>query len=236
MCYSNSSSSKNVELSKKYKKKVNADLSEEPVFYASGFSFPNWRIVTKEDEIKSMHWGLIPHWFKDADPNKIAAMTLNAQAETVHEKASFRSVVGKKNCIIPSSGFFEWRTEGKEKIPYFLKPAFDPVFSMAGIYDEWVDRTTGEILRTFSILTCPANEVMAHIHNTKKRMPVLLSEEDLDPWLDGALDTRKLIIPSPSEWIQPVQISKKIILSDHANTLDVQKEVASQIGFQGSLF
>jgi putative SOS response-associated peptidase YedK len=225
-----------VELSKKYKKKVNADLSEDPVFYASGFSFPNWRIVTKEDDIKSMHWGLIPHWFKDADPNKIAAMTLNAQAETVHEKASFRSLVGKKNCIIPSSGFFEWRTEGKEKIPYFLKPAFDPVFSMAGIYDEWVDRTTGEILRTFSILTCPANEVMAHIHNTKKRMPVLLSEEDLDPWLDGALDTRKLLIPSPSEWIQPVQISKKIILSDHANTLDVQKEVASQIGFQGSLF
>ncbi len=236
MCYSNSSTSKNVDLSKKYKKKVNTDLSEEPMFYASGFSFPNWRVVTKEDEIQSMHWGLIPHWFKDADPNKIAAMTLNAQAETVHEKASFRSVVGKKNCIIPSSGFFEWQTEGKEKIPYFLKPALDSVFSMAGIYDEWADRTTGEILRTFSILTCPANEVMAHIHNTKKRMPVLLSDEDLVPWLDGVLDASKLVIPSPSEWIDPAQISKKIILSDHANTPEVQKEVASQIGFQGSLF
>ena len=236
MCYSNSSTSKNVELSKKYKKKVPADHIEEPVYYASGFSFPNWRIVTKENEIQSMHWGLIPHWFKDADPNKIAAMTLNAQAETVHEKASFRSLVGKKNCIIPSSGFFEWRTEGKEKIPYFLKPTLDKVFSMAGIYDEWVDRTTGEILRTFSILTCPANEVMEHIHNTKKRMPVLLSDENLDPWLDGALDTRKLLIPSPSEWIHPVQISKKIILSDHANSPEVQKDVASQIGFQGSLF
>jgi putative SOS response-associated peptidase YedK len=236
MCYSNSSTSKNVDLAKKYKKTIPQDLSEEPVFYASGFSFPNWRVITKEEEIQSMHWGLIPHWFKEADPNKIAAMTLNAQIETVHEKASFRSIVGKKNCIIPSSGFFEWHTEGKEKIPYFLKPTSDIVFSMAGIYDEWVDRSTGEIVSTFSILTCPANELMGHIHNTKKRMPVLLPDEYLTSWLEGHLNTSNLLIPAPSKWIEPVQVSKKLVLSDYANTPEVQKEAPSQIGFQGSLF
>lgn len=236
MCYSNSSTSKNVDLSKKYRKTIPANLIETPVFFASGFTFPNWRVITQEEEIQIMYWGLIPHWFKDSDPNKIAAMTLNAQIETVREKASFRSVIGKKNCVIPSTGFFEWQTRGKEKAPYFLKPANDPVFSMAGIFDDWVDKQTGELLRTFSILTCPANETMAQIHNTKKRMPVLLSEEQVSLWLDGSLNPNALVEPAPSEWIVPVPVSKKIILSSDANCPEVQYEFQDQKGIQGSLF
>jgi len=236
MCYSNSSTSTNVDLLKKYKKKIPEVMREEPTYFASGFAFPEWRIITNKEEIQRMYWGLIPHWFKDADPNKIAAMTLNAQTETVHEKASFRSVVGKKNCVIPSTGFFEWQTLGKEKIPYFIKPVQTSIFSMAGIYDEWVDRSTGEVVHTFSILTCPANDVMEHIHNTKKRMPVLLSDLQSEAWLSGDLPTSELLQPSPSEWLTPVAVSKKIVLGEHPNVPEVQQESISQIGFQGSLF
>ena len=77
---------------------------------------------------------------------------------------------------------------------------------------------------------------MGHIPNTKKRMPVLLADEQLTPWLKGHVNTSDLLIPAPSEWLDPIQVSKKLILSDHANSPEVQKEAPSQIGFQGSLF
>ena len=75
MCYSNASTSKNVDLSKRYKKSVPQGLAESPVFFASGFTFPTWRVITTQEEIQSMHWGLIPSWFKKATPKDIAAKT-----------------------------------------------------------------------------------------------------------------------------------------------------------------
>jgi putative SOS response-associated peptidase YedK len=234
MCYSNSSTSTNVSLSKKYGKSVPQEIDQTPVFFASGFAFPMWRIVTKEKDLRLMQWGLIPSWFHEGDPNSIAAKTLNAKIETVTEKASFRSSIGKRNCIIPSS--FEWHTSGKQKEPYFLKPANDSIFSMAGIYDEWADRSTGEIITSFSILTCPANELMEQIHNTKKRMPVLLGDNQVEAWIHGNLDPLSLKTPSPSEWIEPIRIKKSILLSSNPNTPEVQQEISDIQGIQGSLF
>ncbi|MEY3200403.1 MAG: putative response-associated peptidase YedK [Bacteroidota bacterium] len=110
MCYSNSSTSKNVDLSKKYVKKIPAGMDETPIYFASGFSFPTWRIVTQEDTLQIMNWGLIPSWFKEQDFKEIASMTLNARIETVEEKASFKNLLHRQECIVPSSGFFEWQT------------------------------------------------------------------------------------------------------------------------------
>ena len=132
MCYSNSSTSTNVQLAAKYVKKIPFNLTENQVFFASGFTFPVWRIITKNDEIIPMQWGLIPNWFQDSDFQKIASMTLNAKVETAEEKPSFKKLVGSKHCIVPSSGFFEWQHQGKEKIPYFIYPA-NGIFSMAGL-------------------------------------------------------------------------------------------------------
>jgi putative SOS response-associated peptidase YedK len=236
MCYSNSSTSTNVQLAERYKKQVPINLVAGPVFYAQGFSFPNWRIITADAEIQSMNWGLIPSWFKGADTNEIASMTLNAKVETVHEKASFKHLIDTKRCIIPSTGFFEWKTIGKEKVPYFIFPRNDTVFSMAGIYDTWVDPSSGSIHNTFSMITCTANDLMAEIHNTKKRMPVILGKDQEESWLQGNLNSKELELPFPDKFIKAHQINKKVINSKQANVPEVLLPFDNQVYEQGSLF
>lgn len=236
MCYSNSSTSTNIQLAERYKKHVPNNLKAGPVFYAQGFTFPNWRIITADAEIQSMNWGLIPSWFKGSDSNEIAAMTLNAKIETAHEKASFKHLIDTKRCIIPSTGFFEWKTIGKEKVPYFIFPSQDTVFSMAGIYDTWVDPTSGSVLNTFSMLTCAANPLMEEIHNTKKRMPVILAQEAEDNWLQGKINSEILELPFPDRFMRAHQINKKVINSKKANVPEIFLPFDNQVYEQGSLF
>jgi putative SOS response-associated peptidase YedK len=235
MCYSNSSTSTNVQLAAKYVKKIPFNLTENQVFFASGFTFPVWRIITKNDEIIPMQWGLIPNWFQDSDFQKIASMTLNAKVETAEEKPSFKKLVGSKHCIVPSSGFFEWQHQGKEKIPYFIYPA-NGIFSMAGLFDEWVHPISGEIKRTFTILTCEANELMSQIHNTKKRMPVLLNQKDENNWLNGQMNLSKLTSPASNEMMGAHRISKSIISGKNPNCSSIQIPEDQIDGFQASLF
>lgn len=236
MCYSNTSTSKNVDLSKKYGKKIPSKMSEIPVFFASGFSFPSWRIVTKADELQSMNWGLIPSWFKEANFKEIASMTLNAKVETLNEKASFKHLIQRNECIVPSTGFFEWQTKGKEKIPYFIAPRQSELFSMAGIYDVWMNPLSGEQHTTFSILTCPANELMEEIHNTKKRMPVILRTEHENDWLQGKLDLDILKTPLPSDYLKAHEINRKIISSKNNNVPEILLPFKNEFYEQGSLF
>lgn len=236
MCYSNTSTSKNIDLSKKYGKKIPANLNETPIFFASGFSFPKWRIVTKADELQSMNWGLIPSWFKEANFKEIASMTLNAKVETLNEKASFKHLIQRNECIVPSTGFFEWQTKGKEKIPYFIAPSKGEIFSMAGIYDVWMHPLTGEQHTTFSILTCPANELMEEIHNTKKRMPVILATEHENDWLQGKLDLDILKVPLPSDKLKAHEVNRKLISSKTNNVPEVLLPFKNEFYEQGSLF
>jgi putative SOS response-associated peptidase YedK len=236
MCYSNSSTSTNVQLAERYKKQVPQNMQAGPVFCAQGFTFPIWRVITSGEEIQTMNWGLIPSWFKGADSNEIAAMTLNAKVETAHEKASFKHLIDTKRCIIPSTGFFEWKTIGKEKVPYFIFPTNDSVFSMAGIYDTWVDPSSGSIHNTFSMLTCTANPLMAEIHNTKKRMPVILANDQEEKWLRGNLNSHELELPFPDKFIKAHQINKKVINSKHSNVPEILLPFDNQVYEQGSLF
>jgi len=236
MCYSNSSTSSNVQLAERYKKQVPNNLLAGPIFYAQGFTFPTWRIITSELEIKAMNWGLIPSWFKGNDSNEIAAMTLNAKIETAHDKASFKHLIDSKRCIIPSTGFFEWKTVGKEKVPYFIYPSTDTVFSMAGIVDSWGDPKKGEVINTFSMLTCEANSLMAEIHNTKERMPVILSKEQEAEWLNGKLEASVLELPFPEKFMQAHQINRKVINSKNANIPAVILPFENRVYEQGSLF
>ncbi|MFN6014172.1 MAG: SOS response-associated peptidase [Flavobacteriales bacterium] len=236
MCYSNSSTTANVDLSKKYGKKIPHDMPETPVFFASGFSFPAWRIVTSEDALMMMNWGLIPSWFRDSDPKEIASITLNARVETIGEKASFRNLVHRQHCIIPSSGFFEWKSIGKDKIPYFIRPAEGPIFSMAGLYDQWNDPVIGRLKTTFTILTCPANSLMEEIHNSKKRMPVLLLPEQENNWLRGSIDPHDLEKPVESAFIRAIEIDRRITSGKHPNCPEVQNEFKNPLYEQGSLF
>ena len=236
MCYSNSSTSKNVDLSRKYQKKIPAGMDETPVFFASGFSFPRWRIVTASEDLQEMNWGLIPSWFHGKDPAEIASMTLNAKVETIDEKASFRHLVHRQQCIVPSSGFFEWKTFGKDKIPFFIKPSEGDIFSMAGLYDSWQDPVSGQTKRTFTILTCDANPLMAEIHNSKKRMPVLLLPGQETDWISGRLEAGTLEKPVPDSFLKAIEVNRRITGGKHPNCPEVQLEFHNPSYEQGSLF
>jgi putative SOS response-associated peptidase YedK len=161
---------------------------ELPTYYfVSGFSHPQLAIV-KHDGIFLFEWGLIPLWIKDIESaNNIRSKTLNAVGETVFEKPSFRKIIATQRCLLGVTGFYEWRDINNVKYPYFIKTLSSDIFSLGCIYESWVDKSTGEIRNTFSILTTPANPLMESIHNIKKRMPLIISTEDEKKWIEPTL-------------------------------------------------
>lgn len=188
-------SKKATELESRYNAKITFNNTFENIYFSNGFSNPLWGIITCNNptEIRLFSWGLIPFWVKtEEEAKKIRKLTLNAKAETIFEKPSFRASIKGKRCLIPSTGFFEWRHENEKKIPYFVRTK-DEIFSMAGIFDSWVNKSTGEIVNTYSIITTKANSLMSYIHNTKQRMPILLKPENESHWLDSNLSNSDII-------------------------------------------
>ncbi|MFV0588705.1 SOS response-associated peptidase [Bacteroides reticulotermitis] len=203
MCFHNSMSKKAQELAARYGRKsdiveIYQDILNEQ-YHVNAFNFPKYPIVTSSEEIQVFNWGLIPAWTKtEKDAKDIRKFTLNARAETIFEKPSFRESIIKRRCIVPSTGYFEWRHEGGKKTPYYIFLKDEPIFSMAGIYESWLDRSTGEVHNTFSILTTDSNLLTGYIHNTKHRMPAILSKVDEERWLNPLLpkeDISSLLIP-----------------------------------------
>lgn len=190
-------------------------LKEQEQYRVNAFSFPEYPIITSDPEIQSYKWGLIPFWTKDEkQANEIKRMTLNARADTIFQKPSFREPIMKKRCIVPSTGYFEWRHEDGKKIPYYIYVKDEPIFSMAGVYDSWLDRSTGEVISTFSIITTEANELTGYIHNTKHRMPAILNQEDEEKWLDPKLeksDIEQLLLPFPADQMDAYVINNDFL-------------------------
>lgn len=176
----------------------------EENYHVNAFTHPLYPIATGDNELQAFHWGLVPFWVKSEEQAKeIENMTINAKADTVFEKPSFRHSIMSKRCIVPSTGFFEWRHEGKDKIPYFIQVKNEDIFSMAGIFDVWNNPQTGKIYHSFSIITSEANSLMEYIHNTKKRMPVILSSEDEQRWIDPDLNKEGI-----KELLKPLDANK----------------------------
>ncbi len=169
---------------------------EEPKYYVSGFDFPKMPVLTNEQpkRLQALTWGLIPFWVKTpVQAAQMRSKTLNARAETVLEKPSFRRAIRQRRCLIPADGFYEWRAFKGKKYPYYIFLKNREIFSFAGIWEQWVNPETGEVLKTYSILTTEANELVAKIHNTKKRMPVILPREHEQDWLKDGLDDEALL-------------------------------------------
>jgi len=186
MCFYTQQTKKAVEVENRF----NAKIKNKTLFNTSnvinGFSFPRTPIITNGDTsiIQHFQWGLIPFWAKD---ETIKKYTLNAKIETLHEKPSFRGAV-KNRCLIIADGFYEWQwldTKGRNKQRYLIKLNNDELFAFAGIWSEWINKEKGEIINSYSIITTQANELMSKIHNTKKRMPVILSKNNEKDWLQG---------------------------------------------------
>jgi len=121
-------------------------------------------------------WGLIPHWAKEPG---IGYKLINARVETAAEKPSFRSSFRARRCLIPASGYYEWKKEEKRKIPFCIRQRDGTPMAFAGLWDSW--QGPDGVIGTCSILTTEANEAVGKIHN---RMPVILSQKAIDPWLD----------------------------------------------------
>ncbi len=143
-----------------------------------------------------LQWGLVPSWAKDA---KVGNRLINARAETVAEKPAFRAALRRRRCLVVADGFYEWQRTGGKKQPYFIRLADDRPFAFAGLWERW-EGPDHAALETCTLITTEANELMAPIHD---RMPVILSPDDYDRWLDPAIQKpehlQPLLRPYPSD-------------------------------------
>lgn len=140
-------------------------------------------------------WGLIPGWVKD--PN-LFSKPINARAETLEEKPIFRAAFRQKRVIVPASGFYEWKAEGKAKQPFYIHPTDGDLFAFAGLMEDW-HGPDGEVMVSACIVTTEPNELMASIHN---RMPVILPKDAWGRWLDPAIQLKEvhpLLVPYSAE-------------------------------------
>ncbi|MBC7383851.1 MAG: SOS response-associated peptidase [Bacteroidia bacterium] len=186
MCYYSKQSKDAIQLQARFNVTIEPDMNLT-YHRSNGFTYPPLPVITNAmcGAVQLYNWGLIPTWAKDLSFRR---NTLNARIETVTELASFRSSVNNR-CLVPADGFYEWKwldAKGKTKQQFLLSLPDDELFAFAGIYNQWTDRSTGEILNTFSIVTTEANELMSEIHHTKKRMPVILTPGNEKQWLNGA--------------------------------------------------
>jgi putative SOS response-associated peptidase YedK len=154
-----------------------------------------------------MRWGLIPSWAKDA---KIGNSLINARAETVAEKPSFRTAFKRRRCLVVADGFYEWSKFEKAKVPYLITLYDRSTFAFAGLWEQWKD-ATGDWIESTTIITTNPNSLMASIHD---RMPVILPSERYDEWLDASTQDvaqlQKLLIPYPPEEMETGKVSSVI--------------------------
>jgi putative SOS response-associated peptidase YedK len=160
-----------------------------------------------ERKIVSMQWGLIPHWAKD---DKIANKLINARSETIAEKPSFKNSYKKSRCLIIADGFYEWKDTGFKKKPFYICFKNEKPFTMAGLYDKWIN-SDGKIITTCTIVTTEANEIMQPIHH---RMPVIIEPENYDLWLNPAetdiSKLGKLLKPCSPELLKTYEVSQLV--------------------------
>ena len=148
-----------------------------------GTNIPIIRQVGDNRIIDEAHWGLIPSWAKD---KKIAFRTFNARSETLSEKPSFRTAYKRKRCLIPASGYYEWQKLGSNnKQPFWIGRKDHEPFAMAGLFENWTDTETGELIESCTIITRPSYQEISHIHD---RMPVILPETFFMSWLSCQLE------------------------------------------------
>ncbi len=150
-------------------------------------------------ELAMLRWGLVPFWAKNPS---IGNRMINARAETVAEKPSFRNAYRKRRCLILADGFYEWRKEGEGKTPYFISLADGSPFAFAGLWENWNSKESDESLQTTAIITTAASDFMAQLHH---RMPVVMRPEQAGRWLDGDMELLSEVIDnSPAFRAWPV--------------------------------
>lgn len=182
------------------------------LYQVSGFAHPEI-IIYKNDQPYTptlAHWGLIPHWVKtEKDAKNTWNKSINARSETIFEKPMFRDSAKHKRCLIPVAGFYEHHHHKGKAYPFYVSRKDKEPLSLAGLWSEWADKETGEIVQTCSIITTKANPLLTKIHNNPKlaepRMPAILPQELENEWLkpinskNEEKDLKELLLPFPEE-------------------------------------
>jgi putative SOS response-associated peptidase YedK len=157
--------------------------------------------------LELLRWGLIPAWARDT---KGGTGMINARAETLAEKPSFKRLLRKRRCLVVADGFYEWKQEHGSKTPMYITLKDQEPFAFAGLWDSW-QSPTGQELRTCTIITTEPNELMASIHN---RMPVILPRQASELWLDADLDDNQALLsllkPYPADAMTARPVSRKV--------------------------
>lgn len=155
-----------------------------------------------------MQWGLIPSWAKDS---KIGAKLINARAETLHERPAFRAPLKSKRCLVPATGFYEWKKTAMARIPYYIHRKDNALFAFAGLYDVWRSPETTENLFTFTIITTEPNALVTAIHN---RMPAIIKQEHESLWLQHESlpldEVREILNPYPADQLEAYRVSTAV--------------------------
>ena len=171
---------------------------EEPDFPPRAHVAPGQPIAVVRMEEGRRHfalvrWGFIPSWVKELKPGK---PLINARAETVLEKPSFRNAMRRRRCLVPADGYYEWSGEAGRKTPYYVQRKDKGLFALAGLWEHWMG-ADGSELETAVLMTIAPNAELSTIHD---RMPVIIEAKDYETWLTGDTeDAAKLLRPSPDD-------------------------------------
>ncbi len=161
-------------------------------------------VIHTHGQLAMFRWGLIPFWAKDPS---IGNNLINARAETVDEKPSFKHSLQRKRCLVVADGFYEWKKEGTKKRPHRITLKNKELFGFAGLWDTWKS-PNGDLVNSCSIITTNPNDLMAPIHN---RMPVILSRDSEQVWLDHSImDSqflKNMLVPYPAELMIAYEVS-----------------------------
>lgn len=187
MCFHSQQSQSAQTLEHRFKASFKKDKSRYKPSVYNGFNHPETPVICHEapETIQLFSWGFIPPFAMDESFRK---NTLNARIETIQVKPSFNQSL-QNRCLILCDAFYEWQwldAKGKKKNKFKLTLPNDEPFAFAGLWNRWTNPQTGDQLDTYTILTTVANELMSEIHNSKKRMPIILAEDNEKNWLQGA--------------------------------------------------
>jgi putative SOS response-associated peptidase YedK len=202
------------------------------VIEPAGISLPRFNIGPGEDvpiitgirpaEVEMMQWGLIPSWNKGGKPS---TTPINARAEGLADKKLFRALLQKGRCLVPATGFYEWKTSGNQKIPYYFRMKSQEIFGMAGLCDSW-RAPDGRIIWSFTIITTNPNSLVLPLHN---RMPAILKQEDEKEWLDPGYDVfegpKTMLNPYPPEEMELYRVTKMVNSPSFKSETAVQEEI-----------
>ncbi len=157
-----------------------------------------------------LRWGLVPSWAEDL---AIGNRLLNARAETIADKPSFRAAIKKRRCLIVTDGYYEWQKQGKTKQPYYIRMVDERPFAFAGLWESW-HPPQGDVVETCTIITTESNSITRPIHD---RMPVILDAADYDRWLDPQYYDREAILQLLVPFDSPLM--KLDPVSTHVNSV-----------------